>query len=502
MKRVRCATYEGVDAKVVDVESTLTKGLPSFSIVGMASTAITESKERVKSALLSNDFSFPPKRITFSLAPSELAKSGSQFDLSMAVLILLHESSEDLHEWFVFGELSLDGTVKENIQLYPLILSLGNQGLISKAIVPYESLDKLSKIPKVSFYGVKTLNEAVDILKNETEHKPSVTQDAMQYPFYEIKGEKYYYIKEYEEDFIDIRGQEVAKRAALIAAAGFHNIILEGSPGCGKSMIASRLRYILPPMTSSEILDVAKLEVLEGQEPTFKPHRSFKNPHHSSTSASIFGGGSHKAKIGEVGLANNGILFFDELPHFSKSVLESLREPMQDGKIRISRVNSKVEYPAKFLFIGAMNPCPCGNLLDANKECRCSDLEIQRYKNRLSDPFLDRIDLNVVMQNVTAEDKPSYSSKEMHKMVVEAHIAAKQRGQSSLNALMKDSEIERYCILDNDAKEVLDMAIERFGLSFRSIKKIQKVARTIADLDKSQNLSQKHLLEALSYRRR
>jgi magnesium chelatase family protein len=255
-------------------------------------------------------------------------------------------------------------------------------------------------------------------------------------------------------------------------------------------------------MTSSEILDVAKLEVLEGQEPTFKPHRSFKNPHHSSTSASIFGGGSHKAKIGEVGLANNGILFFDELPHFSKSVLESLREPMQDGKIRISRVNSKVEYPAKFLFIGAMNPCPCGNLLDANKECRCSDLEIQRYKNRLSDPFLDRIDLNVVMQNVTAEDKPSYSSKEMHKMVVEAHIAAKQRGQSSLNALMKDSEIERYCILDNDAKEVLDMAIERFGLSFRSIKKIQKVARTIADLDKSQNLSQKHLLEALSYRRR
>ena len=371
MKKVRCATYEGVDAKVVDVESTLTKGLPSFSIVGMASTAITESKERVKSALLSNDFSFPPKRITFLLAPSELAKSGSQFDLSMAVLILLNECDADLNGWFVFGELGLDGSVKENIQLYPLVLSLANQGLISQAIVPFESLQKLSKIPNVSFYGVKNLNEAVEILKNQETTMPNIQQSEIDYPHYEIDTQKYYYVKEYQEDFIDVKGQDVAKRAALIAAAGFHNIILEGSPGCGKSMIANRLRYILPPMTESEILDVAKLEVLEGYEPAFKPHRTLKNPHHSSTPASIFGGGSHKAKIGEVGLANNGILFFDELPHFSKAVLESLREPMQDAKIRISRVNSKVEYPAKFLFIGAMNPCPCGNLLDAHKECRC-----------------------------------------------------------------------------------------------------------------------------------
>ncbi|WP_457745076.1 YifB family Mg chelatase-like AAA ATPase [Sulfurimonas sp.] len=502
MKKLRCATYEGVDAKVVDVESTLTKGLPSFSIVGLASTAITESKERVKSALLSNDFSFPPKRITFLLAPSELAKSGSQFDLSMALLILLHSVEVDLSEWFVFGELGLDGNVKENIQLYPLILSLANQGLISKVIVPLESMNKLSKIPNVAFYGVENLNEAVEILKNQDTITANVKQSAIEYPYYEINKEKYYYVKEYEEDFIDVRGQDIAKRAALIAATGFHNIIFEGSPGCGKSMIASRLRYILPPMTSSEILDVAKLDVLEGYEPKFKPHRNYKNPHHSSTQASIFGGGSHKAKIGEVGLANNGILFFDELPHFSKGVLESLREPMQDGKIRISRVNSKVEYPARFLFVGAMNPCPCGNLLDENKECRCSDLEIQRYKNRLSDPFLDRIDLNIVMQNVSTEDKASYSSKELHKMVVEAHIFAKQRGQGSLNAVISDQELEKYCLLDEDAKIVLESASRRFSLSFRSIKKIQKVARTIADLDKSQNIKKVHLLEALSYRRR
>jgi magnesium chelatase family protein len=502
MKKVLCATYEGLDAKVVDVESTLTKGLPSFSIVGMASTAITESKERVKSALLSNDFSFPPKRITFSLAPSELSKSGSQFDLSMALLILLNTQEVDLSDWFVFGELGLDGTVKENIQLYPLLLSLANQNLISKAIVPDESLCKLSKIPNIAFYGVKSLNDAVEILKFQDTATPSIVKDDLAYPHYEIDDEKYYYVKEYEEDFSDVKGQEVAKRAALVSAVGFHNIIFEGSPGCGKSMIANRLRYILPPMTTKEVLDLAKLQVLDGKEPTFKPQRNMQSVHHTSTSASVFGGGSHRAKIGEVGLAHNGILFFDELPHFSKAVLESLREPMQDGKIRISRVNSKVEYPADFLFVGAMNPCPCGNLLDAHKECRCSELEISRYKNRLSDPFLDRIDLNVVMQNVGAQDRASFSSKEMHKMVVEAHIFAKKRGQTNFNAKLSDKEIEQFCSLSDEAKFTLDMAISRFRLSFRSIKKVQKVSRSVADLNMSEIIEKQHLLEALSFRRR
>ncbi|MFK5938126.1 MAG: YifB family Mg chelatase-like AAA ATPase [Sulfurimonas sp.] len=502
MKKVLCATYEGLDAKVVDVESTLTKGLPSFSIVGMASTAITESKERVKSALLSNDFTFPPKRITFSLAPSELSKSGSQFDLSMALLILLNTQEIDLNDWFVFGELGLDGSVKENIQLYPLLLSLANQKLISKAIVPQESLSKLSKIPNIAFYGVKTLNEAVDILKQQDMATPSIVKGELEYPHYEINDEKYYYVKEYEEDFIDVKGQELAKRAALISAVGFHNIIFEGSPGCGKSMIANRLRYILPPMTSQEVLDLAKLQVLDGKEPAFKPQRNMRSVHHTATSASVFGGGSYKAQIGEVGLSHRGILFFDELPHFSKMVLESLREPMQDGKIRISRVNSKVEYPADFLFVGAMNPCPCGNLLDAHKECRCSEIEISRYKNRLSDPFLDRIDLNVVMQNVRVEDRASFSSKEMHKMVVQAHIMAKRRGQTNLNAKLSDKEIERFCLLSDEAKLTLDMAIGRFALSFRSIKKVQKVSRSIADLDGSEIIEKKHLLEALSFRRR
>ena len=501
MKKIKCATYEGLDAKVVDVESTLTKGLPSFSVIGMTSISINESKERVKSALLSNEFKFPPKRITVSLSPSDIKKDGSHFDLSIALMIALNEEKDEYEDWFIFGELGLDGNVKENNQLYPLLLSLANQGVIKKAIVPNESLKKVSKIPNVEFFGVSSLNEAIEILKSKETVLPSIAQSDFNYPSYELDDRYYVYMK-YDDDFVDVKGQEVAKRAALISACGFHNMLLEGSPGCGKSMIAQRMRYILPPLNKDEILDIAKLESLEGIEPEFKPLRNFCSPHHTSTSASIFGGGSHKAKIGEVGLANGGILFFDELPQFSKNVLESMREPLQDSKIKISRVNSKVEYPADFLFIGAMNPCPCGNLLNESKECRCNELEIQRYKNRLSDPFLDRIDISVVMSKVSTDDKPSLSSKEMHQKVIDVHHIIKKRGQRKFTAKLSDKEIEEFCILDDEAQNTLDIAIERFALSFRSIKKIQKVSRTIADIDNSVLINKKHILEALSYRRR
>ena len=502
MQSINCATYEGLDAKVVHVESTLTKGLPSFNIVGMANLSINESKERVKSALLSNDFSFPPKRITLSLSPSDIRKEGSHFDLSIALMIALNTLEENYSQWFVFGELGLDGAVKSSTSLYPLLLSLSNQMSIKKVIVPFEALEKLCKIPNIELYGVKTLNEAIDILRNQGTAIASVGKEGIDYPYYEIESEKYYYTKEYKDDFKNVKGQEVAKRAALIAASGFHNILLEGSPGCGKSMIARRIQYILPPMNSNEILEVAKLEALEAKEPEFKPHRTMRSPHHSSTQASIFGGGSHKAQIGEVGLAHKGILFFDELPYFSKNVLEALREPMQDNKICISRVHSKVEYPADFLFIGAMNPCPCGNLLNASKECRCSDTEIKRYKNRLSDPFLDRVDINVTMQNISSDDTASYTSKEMHKMVVASHIFTKKRGQKNFNAKLSDEEIDIFCCMNEDARDILDLAINRFSLSFRSIKKVQKVGRTIADLDSCEIIEKKHILEALSYRRR
>ncbi len=501
MKSLRCATLEGFEAKEVVVESTLTKGLPAFTIVGLASLSINEAKERVKSALLANGFKFPPKRITINLSPSELSKSGSHFDLAIASLIALDKLEKDLGEWFVFGELGLDGRIKESSAIYPLILSLANQRKIKKVIVPAESLEKLSKIPSIELYGFETLSELLAAFETDS-FTPSKMAASIPYTFVEAAGEAYYYSQNYTLDFFDIKGQEVAKRAALIAAAGFHNILLEGSPGCGKSMIAQRLVEILPPLSLEEILEISKIRILSGEEPSFEPKRPFSAPHHSATPASIFGGGAKNAKIGEVGRAHLGELFFDEVPHFSKKVLEALREPMQDRVIRISRVNSKVEYKSDFLFVGAMNPCPCGNLLDETKECRCSDLEIQKYQNRLSDPFLDRIDLHVTMQKVEKEDRPSYSSQELHQKVREAFVFAKQRGQKGFNANLDDSEIEKFCVLESDAKDVLDMAIDRFGLSFRSIKSIQKVARTIADLEQSEVITKVHLLEALSYRRR
>jgi magnesium chelatase family protein len=293
MKKIRCATYEGFDAQTVDVESTLTKGLPSFSIVGMANTAITESKERVKSALLSNHFTFPPKRITINLSPSDLAKSGSQFDLAIALLIALDHTDVSLQEWFAFGELGLDGSVKENQLLYPLILSLANRNLMQKAIVPAQSIEKLRHIPGIAFYGVSDLDAALELLKTPESVQPTLHSTLPDHPSVCIEDTDYYIDQTYALDFSDVKGQEVAKRAALVSAAGMHNLLLEGSPGSGKSMIAKRLHYILPPVKQQELLEIAKLESLEGNDPTFTPLRPFRSPHHSSTPASIFGGGCH-----------------------------------------------------------------------------------------------------------------------------------------------------------------------------------------------------------------
>lgn len=502
MKKLFCATFEGIDAHLVTVESTLTKGLPSFNIVGMVNTAIKESLERVKSALLSNDFTFPPKRITVNLSPSDLKKEGSQFDLGIALLIALDHTQIVLDEWYVFGELGLDGSVKENSMLYPLILSLVNQTTLTKVIVPRESLPRLSYIPNVTFIGVTSLSEAISLVSSAEPMQHEQTRQDIPYTFQEVEQEKYYFQHHYPLDFQEVKGQEIAKRAALIAASGMHNILLEGSPGSGKSMIAKRLQYILPPVSTAQLLDIAKLDTLDAKEPHFSPLRPFRSPHHSSTLASVFGGGSHHAKIGEVGLAHHGILFFDELPHFQKNVLEALREPLEDKKIRISRVNSKIEYPTNFLFVAAMNPCPCGNLLSKTVNCRCSDLEVSRYKNRLSEPFLDRIDITIQMQSVLPEEQGSVNSQTLHEAVLFAHQQQRQRQQKRLNGALSDSDIEQYCILTTDAQNALEMATTRFSLSFRAINKVKKVARTIADLDNSLTIEKKHILEALSYRQR
>ncbi len=493
---------DGFDAKVVDVEVAFVRALPSFAIVGLAQTSIQESKERVKSALSAIDFKFPPQKITVNLSPSDLKKEGSHFDLSIALLIVLQKSKINFDGFFVFGELGLDGTLKDTNSIFAIILSLVNDGLLKKVIIPKASVEKVSKIPNIEIYSADNLQDAIDIFEAPQNATKIISNEALDFRFLEFNNKKYYFIEKFELDFLEIKGQIRAKRASLIAASGNHNILYEGSPGCGKSMSAKRLKYILSPSSLEEILQKAKLDALEGIEPDFSPQKSFRSPHNSASRASIFGGGSKNASIGESALAHNGILFFDEFPHFQKSTLESLREPLEDYKVLISRVHTKIEYKTKFLFIAAMNPCPCGNLFSNHKECRCTDLELSRYKNRLSSALLDRIDIYVQMDEIKIEDKATISSKEMFDKVKIAFLNQLKRGQSELNGKLSDKDIQKYCLLDDECESILNSATQRFDLSQRAINKALKVARTIADIETNSKINKKHLLEALSFRMR
>ncbi|QKF59815.1 YifB family Mg chelatase-like AAA ATPase [Aliarcobacter lanthieri] len=503
MKIIKSATLETLDATIVDVESTFTRGMPNFTIVGMVSTNITESKDRVKSALLVNNFKFPPLKITVNLSPSEISKKGTHFDLSIALQIALFDEQKlKFDDFYFFGELALDGKVKDTSLIFPIVLSLVKKGELKKVVVCANSAEKLSNIPNIEIYVVNSLNSAIELVKTENKEKFLYKKDIYKYKSLEINDKKYFYDTNYVEDFKDVLGQDMAKYAALICASGNHNLLMEGSPGCGKSMIAKRLQYILTPMSQEEILEKAKLQALDLKDVDFSPIRAFRNPHHSSTKSSIFGGGSSNAKMGEVALSNNGILFFDELPHFPSNILEALREPLEDNKILISRVNNKVLYETKFIFVSAMNPCPCGNKLSSVKECRCNELEVQRYKNRLSEPFLDRIDLYLVMNDSFSDNKNIVSSAELHESVIKAFIKQKNRGQKELNGKLSDEDIKKYCILDDESKEILEKARINYSLSFRSINKVLKVARTIADLNNNEIITKSDLLKSLNFRRR
>ena len=480
MKIIKSATLDSIEATIIDVEATFTKGMPSFTIVGMVSASINESKDRIKSSLLLNNFKFPPLKITINLSPSELNKKGSHFDLPIALQVALFDESKiEFDDFFFFGELALDGTIKDTSHIFAIVLSLAKKGELKRVVSSLESAKKLGNIPNIDIYVVNTLNSAIEFVKSKDKDNYLYKKEEIKYHVLTIKDEQYFYNKKYDEDFKDVIGQDMAKYAALICAAGNHNFLMEGSPGCGKSMIAKRLQYILAPMNLEEILEKAKLQALDLKDVDFSPIRAFRNPHHSSTKSSIFGGGSSNAKMGEVALSNHGVLFFDELPHFPSNILEALREPLEDNKILISRVNSKILYETKFIFVSAMNPCPCGNKLSSVKECRCSDFEVQRYKNRLSEPFLDRIDLYVVMNDSFSDNKNIVSSKELHESVIKAFIRQKNR-----------------------TSDILEKARVNYSLSFRSINKILKVARTIADINENEFITKGDLLKSLNFRKR
>lgn len=502
VKHANCATLFFNKALHVSVESTFVRALPGFSIVGMADQSIQESRERIKAALASLQFNFPSQKITVNLSPSDLKKEGSHFDLVIALLIALQKERITCNDFFIFGELGLDGKLKATPSIFPIILSLASEFSNLKVLVPLELLPTINYIPHIKAYGVETLNEALLFFKaKQYEQAPSFqTQHSLGKSIF-LHEKEYFYNTHFPLDFLDVKGQTRAKRAMLIAASGMHNLLLEGSPGCGKSMSIKRLRYILPPQSIEEILASYAYYSLHEPNAPFNAIRPFRSPHHTSSRPSIFGGGSAQSKAGEVALAHNGLLFFDEFPQFSKTILESLREPLEDHRVLISRVNSKVSYETKFLFAAAQNPCPCGNLLSSCKECRCSELEIARYKNRISEPIMDRIDLYVPM-NEEQTHETTQTSSEMFEQVLKAFVMQKHRGQIELNGKMDEQSTEHFCILEEKAEQSLMMAQNRLGLSGRSLHKIKRIARTIADLAESQTITQEHLLEALSFRKR
>ncbi len=480
-KKINSAIFDG-EIRVVEVETTFIPSLPGFSIVGLASSAVQESKERVKSALLNNDFEFPPFKIVTNLSPANIPKKSTALDLPIALSILYQNKDIDLSEFLVLGELGLDGAIKDTNDMFAIVLASG----FKKVIVPLSIADKLSQIPDVEVYGFSNISEFFEFRLNIVKPKK------LKYKFIEINNKKYFYNDKFELDFKDVKGQEVAKRVALISASGMHNLLLNGTAGVGKSMIINRLRYILPPVSFEELLEIEKQNALDNKEITFNPIRPFRYPHHNSSKSAIFGG---RNRIGEIALANRGILFFDELPQFKKDILEDLRLPLQEGKLLISRVDSKIEYKTDILFAGAMNPCPCGNLLSDRKECRCTELEIKRYQNRISEPLFDRIDLYLEMREDNSNSV--ISSKKMFEKVLIAFEKQMKRGY--FNSMLPEGwEFE----LTEDAERMLDMAIERFSISKRGKGKILRVAQTIADLENCDKIDKKAVLEAVSYRRR
>ncbi|MDR1451522.1 MAG: YifB family Mg chelatase-like AAA ATPase [Helicobacteraceae bacterium] len=500
LKRLKSATLESAIAREVTLEASFTRGLPSFSVVGLADEAIREAKDRVKSALALSGYRLPPLKITVNLSPGDLRKSGSQMDLPIALLIALQNEPIDFGDFFCFAELGLDGETRSSPANFALALSLASQGALKRVVTDPASAAELARIPNIEVYAVKTLNEAIRFFKGESRLAP-IKSPAFSAQTITI-DRVYYYENEAGLDFGDVRGQKQAKRAALIAAAGFHNLVLSGAPGTGKSMIIKRMAGILPPVSLSELLTIASLESLEGKTPNFKASRPLRSPHHTATRSSIFGGGGKEAKIGEAALANGGILFFDELPHFPKAILEAMREPLEDHRLLISRVNSKVVYQTRFLFAAAMNPCPCGNLYSQTRECRCAQIEIERYQGKLSDPFLDRIDLFAQTTDGDVSAIAEISTAELRSRTLSAFVAQKRRKQTQLNGKLDDDETKRYCVFERDAEETLMRAAEKFALSQRSVGKVRRVSRTLADLDESETIAKRHLMEALSFRKR